>query len=134
MVSAVLSNFPKASADTRQAQAMAALQDDSDSDPDLVVIREMRQVVKPDPDRHRAVPGRGLGVNVDSDSLLNRNFERIAKNLKALGETLSELQTLGIQHVDLPSLVLVGDQSSGKSTLMSGIAGISLPRKSTSHM
>ncbi|KAI6315231.1 hypothetical protein MCOR34_004708 [Pyricularia oryzae] len=117
------------SADTRQAQAMAALQDDSDSDPDLVVIREMRQVVKPDPDRHRAVPGRGLGVNVDSDSLLNRNFERIAKNLKALGETLGELQTLGIQHVDLPSLVLVGDQSSGKSTLMSGIAGISLPHR-----
>ncbi|KAI6383257.1 hypothetical protein MCOR25_000177 [Pyricularia grisea] len=115
------------SADTRQA--MAAIHDDSDSDPDLVVIREMRQVVKPDPDRHRAVPGRS-GVNFDSDSLLNRNFERIAKNLKALGETLGELQSLGIQQVaDLPSLVLVGDQSSGKSTLMSGIAGISLPHR-----
>ncbi|KAL8312520.1 hypothetical protein RB597_002915 [Gaeumannomyces tritici] len=70
-----------------------------------------------------------FGGSISNDSVLRRNFGKIANNLTALGETLGELQTLGIQHVAaLPSLVLVGDQSSGKSTLMSGIAGISLPQ------
>ncbi|KAL8372503.1 hypothetical protein RB595_002030 [Gaeumannomyces hyphopodioides] len=70
-----------------------------------------------------------FGGSISNDSVLRRNFGKIANNLTALGETLGELHTLGIQHVAaLPSLVLVGDQSSGKSTLMSGIAGISLPQ------
>lgn len=70
-----------------------------------------------------------FGGSISNDSVLRRNFGRIANNLTALGETLGELHSLGIQHVAaLPSLVLVGDQSSGKSTLMSGIAGISLPQ------
>ncbi len=51
--------------------------------------------------------------------------------LKDINDALSELQARGIQHVaSLPELVLVGDQSSGKSSLMSAIAGLSLPRSS----
>ncbi|KAK4179132.1 P-loop containing nucleoside triphosphate hydrolase protein [Triangularia setosa] len=51
--------------------------------------------------------------------------------LKDINDALGELQSRGIQHVaSLPELVLVGDQSSGKSSLMSGIAGLSLPRSS----
>ena len=57
------------------------------------------------------------------------SFQDIGKKLKACNDTLGELQQLGLSHaVSLPELVLVGDQSAGKSSLMSGLAGIDLPR------
>ncbi|TPX13650.1 uncharacterized protein E0L32_005853 [Thyridium curvatum] len=53
----------------------------------------------------------------------------IDEKVTAFNNVLGELQHLGIQHVaSLPELVLVGDQSAGKSSLMSAIAGLSLPR------
>lgn len=61
----------------------------------------------------------------------NRALLTIGQGLKDINDALSELQARGIQHVaSLPELVLVGDQSSGKSSLMSAIAGLSLPRSS----
>lgn len=62
-------------------------------------------------------------------SFLNNSFRDIGKELKACNDTLGELQQLGVSHkVKLPELVLVGDQSAGKSTLMSGLANLELPR------
>ncbi|KAL2264543.1 hypothetical protein VTJ83DRAFT_7053 [Remersonia thermophila] len=61
----------------------------------------------------------------------NRALRDIGQKLKYINDALGELQARGIQHVaSLPELVLVGDQSSGKSSLMSAIAGLSLPRSS----
>jgi GTPase SAR1 family protein len=61
----------------------------------------------------------------------NRALRGIGQKLKDINDALGELQARGIQHVaSLPELVLVGDQSSGKSSLMSAIAGLSLPRSS----
>lgn len=61
----------------------------------------------------------------------NRSLRDIGQKLKDIIDALGELQARGIQHVaSLPELVLVGDQSSGKSSLMSAIAGLSLPRSS----
>ncbi|KAK1759895.1 P-loop containing nucleoside triphosphate hydrolase protein [Echria macrotheca] len=61
----------------------------------------------------------------------NRALKDFGQPLKAINDALGELQARGIQHVvDLPELVLVGDQSSGKSSLMSAIAGLTLPRSS----
>jgi GTPase SAR1 family protein len=61
----------------------------------------------------------------------NRSLRDIGQHLKDINDALGELQARGIQHVaSLPELVLVGDQSSGKSSLMSAIAGLSLPRSS----
>ncbi|KAI1497687.1 P-loop containing nucleoside triphosphate hydrolase protein [Biscogniauxia marginata] len=58
-------------------------------------------------------------------------FADIGIKLKACNDTLGTLQQLGIQHVaTLPELVLVGDQSSGKSSLMSALARLDLPRSS----
>lgn len=63
------------------------------------------------------------------ESFLNNSFRDIGKELKACNDTLGELQQLGVSHkVKLPELVLVGDQSAGKSTLMSGLANLELPR------
>ncbi|KAH9884351.1 P-loop containing nucleoside triphosphate hydrolase protein [Xylariomycetidae sp. FL2044] len=56
-------------------------------------------------------------------------FTDIGEKLKACNDTLGDLQKLGISHVAaLPELVLVGDQSAGKSSLMSGLAKVNLPR------
>jgi GTP-binding protein EngB required for normal cell division len=43
--------------------------------------------------------------------------------LKEYNDALGDIQPLGVSHVAvLPELVLVGDQSSGKSSLMSALA------------
>ncbi|KAI8629031.1 P-loop containing nucleoside triphosphate hydrolase protein [Xylariaceae sp. FL1651] len=58
-------------------------------------------------------------------------FAAIGKKLKSCNDTLSGMQLLGVQHVvELPGLVLVGDQSSGKSSLMSALARLNLPTSS----
>ncbi|KAK8040261.1 Interferon-induced GTP-binding protein Mx3 [Apiospora marii] len=62
-------------------------------------------------------------------SFTHRSFTDIGAKLKACNDTVGELQQLGIQHItELPELVMVGDQSSGKSSLMSGLAELNLPR------
>ncbi|SPJ89719.1 related to Mx protein [Fusarium torulosum] len=62
-------------------------------------------------------------------SFFQNSFQDIGKELKACNDTLGELQQLGVSHdVPLPELVLVGDQSAGKSSLMSGLANLELPR------
>ncbi|KAK5996486.1 Interferon-induced GTP-binding Mx1-like protein [Cladobotryum mycophilum] len=63
------------------------------------------------------------------ESFFHTSFQDIGKKLKACNDTLGELQQLGVSHdVQLPELVLVGDQSAGKSSLMSGLANLDLPR------
>ncbi|KJZ73789.1 hypothetical protein HIM_06907 [Hirsutella minnesotensis 3608] len=63
------------------------------------------------------------------ESFLQTSFQDIGKGLKECMDTLGELQQLGISYdVKLPELVLVGDQSAGKSSLMSGLANLELPR------
>lgn len=65
----------------------------------------------------------------DEGSFFQESFKDIAKKLKAFNDALGELQQLGVSHdVQLPELVLVGDQSAGKSSLMSGLAQLDLPR------
>jgi GTPase SAR1 family protein len=57
------------------------------------------------------------------------SFREFATNLGHFNKTLGELHAIGVQHdVQLPELVLLGDQSAGKSSLMSGLAGFNLPR------
>lgn len=67
--------------------------------------------------------------NLHQGSFARPAFADIGAKLKACNDTLGNLQQLGIQHVaKLPELVLVGDQSAGKSSLMSGLAELNLPR------
>lgn len=65
----------------------------------------------------------------NDESFFHTSFQDIGKKLKASNDTLGELQQLGVSHdVQLPELVLVGDQSAGKSSLLSGLAYLDLPR------
>lgn len=60
---------------------------------------------------------------------IDKNLKDIGQHLKKFNDTLGSLQQLGIHHdTPLPELILVGDQSSGKSSLMSAISQIILPR------
>ncbi|RDW75287.1 hypothetical protein BP6252_06429 [Coleophoma cylindrospora] len=55
----------------------------------------------------------------------------VGSKVKILVDAISKLRQFDLGHVvQLPELVLVGDQSSGKSSLMSALAEINLPRKS----
>ncbi|KAL0943013.1 dynamin family protein [Colletotrichum truncatum] len=65
----------------------------------------------------------------NDSSFFDGSFRDIGAKVKVFNDTLGELQQLGVSHdVPLPQLVLVGDQSAGKSSLMSGLAGLNLPR------
>ncbi|KAK8085835.1 interferon-induced GTP-binding protein Mx3 [Apiospora hydei] len=93
---------------------------ESEADPLMMEMR-VRQSV-----RDESVPSSHDDMQ---QSFTHRSFTDIGMKLKACNDTVGELQQLGIQHVaELPELVMVGDQSSGKSSLMSGLAALNLPR------
>lgn len=97
----------------------------SDTDGPELVLMEVRPArVKEEvrDDRH----GR---FHVPEAGDIDKNLKDIGQHLKSFNDTLGSLQSLGIHHdTPLPELILVGDQSSGKSSLMSAISQIILPR------
>ncbi|KAI1131131.1 dynamin family protein [Nemania abortiva] len=71
----------------------------------------------------------GADASFAQQSFGNPTFTHIGVKLRAFNNTVGNLQQLGVSHVaELPELVLVGDQSAGKSSLMSGLARVDLPR------
>ncbi|KAI0553181.1 dynamin family protein [Xylaria curta] len=68
-------------------------------------------------------------VSFAHTSFSHPTFTNIGVKLREFNNTVGSLQQLGVSHVaELPELVLVGDQSAGKSSLMSGLARVDLPR------
>jgi hypothetical protein len=117
-----------ASLETRTHPAFADAHNEGEFDEraesDVVMLREIRPRIKP----REEIDIRNIPANVSFMSN-SEAFLAIGKKLREVNDTLGTLQSLGIQHVaELPELVLVGDQSAGKSSIMSAIAGINLPR------
>lgn len=95
-------------------------------DDDEPVLMEVRQIKSQPAENMLDRLQNTVAANV---SFVSHGFTAIGDKVKELNDTLGELQALGIQHVtSLPELVLVGDQSAGKSSLMSSFSGIYLPR------
>ncbi|CAK7269196.1 hypothetical protein SEPCBS57363_003478 [Sporothrix epigloea] len=96
-------------------------------DDDQPILMEVRQIKSQPPE---SILGRLDAPSAPQNvSFVSHGFTAIGDKVKELNDTLGELQSLGIQHVtSLPELVLVGDQSAGKSSLMSGFSDIYLPR------
>jgi GTPase SAR1 family protein len=57
-------------------------------------------------------------------------LEIVGRDVKALISTIDKLKQIGLQSVEhsLPELILVGDQSAGKSSLMGALTEINLPK------
>jgi hypothetical protein len=56
-------------------------------------------------------------------------LEFVGQKVKILVDAINDLRLYGLDHVvQLPELVLVGDQSAGKSSLMSALTEVQLPR------
>ncbi|KAI0968106.1 dynamin family protein [Xylaria arbuscula] len=69
------------------------------------------------------------GTSFAHGSFAHPTFTNIGVKLREFNNVVGSLQQLGVSHVaELPELVLVGDQSAGKSSLMSGLARVDLPR------
>lgn len=118
-----------ASADTRlyQSHPQSKGEDNhSESTHDTPQLMELRTR---HPGLQNGVRRRSTPSSSQTGDNLMQSFTQIASKLKDCNDTLAELQQLGIQHVaQLPELVMVGDQSAGKSSLMSGLAELDLPR------
>ncbi|KAK3492203.1 P-loop containing nucleoside triphosphate hydrolase protein [Neurospora hispaniola] len=120
------------SVDTRLAPGASVIGDmdvdgeDEDDECMLMEVKTKTEVVEQD------LPTPRSFVNMDRSFIgPGQALKDFGQELKDINDALGELQARGIQHVvSLPELVLVGDQSSGKSSLMSAIAGLSLPRSS----
>ena len=58
------------------------------------------------------------------------SLQIVGEQVNLLVDAIEELRKLGLKEIDteLPELVLIGDQSAGKSSLMSAIAEINLPK------
>ncbi|KAI0168919.1 P-loop containing nucleoside triphosphate hydrolase protein [Hypoxylon sp. FL1284] len=99
---------------------------DDDQEP---MFLEMRMRPENRVGRHSTPSSQNADASFAQQSFAHPTFTDIGMKQKACNDTLGDLQTLGVSHVAaLPELVLVGDQSSGKSSLMSGLARVNLPR------
>lgn len=67
---------------------------------------------------------------VDSDS--DAGLELLGKGMKAFVTVIQDLRDLGVEELvlPLPKICVLGDQSTGKSSLIEGISGIKVPRNS----
>lgn len=67
-------------------------------------------------------------IDAESDT----GLELLGKGLKAFTTLIQDLQQLGVEELvlPLPKICVLGDQSTGKSSLIEGISGIKVPRNS----
>lgn len=66
-----------------------------------------------------------MSVNLDSSAMQQLQAEQ-----RALLDTVDDLRVLGLgKYVDLPQLVVVGDQSAGKSSVLEAISRVRFPIK-----
>ncbi|KAI8625906.1 dynamin family protein [Xylariaceae sp. FL1651] len=116
-VSFIRSHAP--SAETRHRR------NDDDQEPMLLEMR-----ARPGGSFNESSPSsQNADTSFAHQSFAHPTFTNIGMKLRACNDTLGDLQRLGVSHVAaLPELVLVGDQSAGKSSLMSGLARVNLPR------
>jgi energy-coupling factor transporter ATP-binding protein EcfA2 len=62
-------------------------------------------------------------------SLLQGRNTRFARSSRELNDVINAMRRVGASHeIDLPTLVVCGAQSAGKSSLLEALSGIALPR------
>lgn len=81
----------------------------------------------PAQDYYPALDGSNNGSSDPTSSEVSYSFNR---HIRPLLDVVDQLRSFGImaEGINLPSIVVVGDQSSGKSSVLESLAGIALPR------
>ncbi|KAI4256668.1 MAG: hypothetical protein LQ352_001986 [Teloschistes flavicans] len=98
---------------------------------------EMRNAHEPGPggakdltgDKHKMPgPTDDSPETIDSDS--DAGLELLGQGMKAFVTLVQDLRELGVEELvlPLPKICVLGDQSTGKSSLIEGISGIKVPR------
>ncbi|CZR52308.1 related to interferon-induced GTP-binding protein Mx2 [Phialocephala subalpina] len=87
---------------------------------------------EPRPSPSRRLTSRSHPSNTRTEMNISppsQGMEFVGRHVKVLVDAISDLRNFGLDHVvELPELVLVGDQSAGKSSLMSALTEVQLPR------
>ncbi|KAL8839189.1 MAG: hypothetical protein Q9170_001838 [Blastenia crenularia] len=91
--------------------------------------------VRREPTNHESgfvsqAPTESSADTIDSDS--DAGLELLGRGMKAFVTLMKDLRDLGVEELvlPLPKICVIGDQSTGKSSLIEGISGIKVPRKS----
>jgi len=99
-------------------------------------------VPRPAPNVHFAGRQPGQGSDMIDDTAQDGSASNAAgdaaginalgNKVKSLVQAMDKLQQLGVEtsELPLPKIVVVGDQSAGKSSLVEGLSGIKVPRSS----
>ncbi|KAI1263170.1 dynamin family protein [Xylariaceae sp. FL1019] len=109
------------SAETRRQQ-------DDDHEP---MFLEMREAKPKGSFQDESASAQNANSSFAHQSFVHPTFTDIGMKLRAFNDVHGNLQRLGVANeaaAKLPELVLVGDQSAGKSSLMCGIARVDIPR------
>lgn len=79
-------------------------------------------------ERHEIAVTEDSPRTVDSD--LDAGLELLGQGMKAFVTLVQDLRELGVEELvlPLPKICVLGDQSTGKSSLIEGISGIKVPR------
>ncbi|KAI5120167.1 hypothetical protein M0805_008434 [Coniferiporia weirii] len=104
---------------------------DSSSDVDSMDFVEESSSRSSTPVNYRPKPTRPATIIPEINDGVGLSDEASSRKRRELLEVVDRLHSIGVQSdVHLPSIVLLGPQSAGKSTLIEGISGVKLPRAS----
>ncbi|KAI5242682.1 hypothetical protein E4T43_04657 [Aureobasidium subglaciale] len=69
-------------------------------------------------------------AGVDPQRIDTQDIDLLGRPVQKLVRLIKELEQLGVEarNLPLPKIIVVGDQSAGKSSLIEGISGIKVPR------
>jgi GTPase SAR1 family protein len=75
-------------------------------------------------------PANGLEASAKSSPDTDNGLQILGRGVKELVQAVRALRHLGVEDLDLPlpKIVVVGDQSTGKSSLIEGMSEIKVPR------
>ncbi|KAL4804515.1 P-loop containing nucleoside triphosphate hydrolase protein [Aspergillus unguis] len=96
-----------------------------------LAIRSLTPEVKRETDlTHGAAEISTSRMEVDDEVIASESLKVLAQTMTTLVKKVQDLRHIGIEdsHITLPKICVIGDQSTGKSSLIEGMSEIKVPR------